>query len=378
MSSLDKSWSKAAVRCPRHEHAGSRVRFDGHYGVPGHRRQLYKCIPVDGERPHRFSENLPRQESWAEACEACERDELVAPRRVRTFVEADVALASLAGLGPGLLPRKVLREAMRTLSVDRNALVQLSTMPGHAVMPSKRTRDPACSCLGHLTAALLQLLSSDDISPVTVGATSDIERISQSILSVRMLCEMRSMSEVAPTVTGEMSSLDKSWSKAAVRCPRHEHAGSRVRFDGHYGVPGHRRQLYKCIPVDGERPHRFSENLPREESWAEACEACERDVGFHEGPHAARCYQFVARGIAGALGMVGAGGRPVARCCWTICRFGCAIRGPVATGSHSGSSPRWDMRPGARNCGAWRRSRVSRRPTGQRSSPPSMAPRPGS
>ena len=104
-----------------------------------------------------------------------------------------------------------------------------------------------------------------------------------------------------------MSSLDKSWSKAAVGCPRHEHAGSRVRFDGHYGVPGHRRQLYKCIPVDGERPHRFSENLPREESWAEACEACERDVGFHEGPHAARCYQFVARGIAGALGMVGAG-----------------------------------------------------------------------
>src|SRR5680860_514176 len=62
------------------------------------------------------------------------RDELVAPRRVRTFVEADVALASLAGLGPGLLPRKVLREAMRTLSVDRNALVQLSTMPGHAIM----------------------------------------------------------------------------------------------------------------------------------------------------------------------------------------------------------------------------------------------------
>src|SRR5680860_1771875 len=99
MSSLDKSWSKAAVRCPRHEHAGSRVRFDGHYGVPGHRRQLYKCIPVDGERPHRFSENLPRQESWAEACEACERDELVAPRRVRTFVEADVARGIAGALG---------------------------------------------------------------------------------------------------------------------------------------------------------------------------------------------------------------------------------------------------------------------------------------
>jgi len=34
---------------------------------------------------------------------------------------------------------------------------------------------------------------------------------------------------------------------------------------------------------------------------------CERDVGFHEGPHAARKYQFVARGIAEALVAVGAG-----------------------------------------------------------------------
>jgi len=58
---------------------------------------------------------------------------------VRTFVEADVALA---GLGPGLLPRKVLREAMRTLSVDRNALVQLSTMPGHAVMAVEANPGP--------------------------------------------------------------------------------------------------------------------------------------------------------------------------------------------------------------------------------------------
>ncbi len=47
--------------------------------------------------------------------------------------------------------------------------------------------------------------------------------------------------------------------------------------------------------------------LPREESWSEACDSCEREVGFHEGPHAARRYQFVARGIAEALVMVGAG-----------------------------------------------------------------------
>jgi len=54
-------------------------------------------------------------------------------------------------------------------------------------------------------------------------------------------------------------------------------------------------------------PHRFAETLPREESWSAACQRCERDVGAHEGPHAARNYQFVARGIAEALTAVGAG-----------------------------------------------------------------------
>jgi hypothetical protein len=47
--------------------------------------------------------------------------------------------------------------------------------------------------------------------------------------------------------------------------------------------------------------------LPREESWSDACELCERDVHYHEGPHAARHYQFVARGIPEALVTVGAG-----------------------------------------------------------------------
>jgi hypothetical protein len=104
-----------------------------------------------------------------------------------------------------------------------------------------------------------------------------------------------------------MSSYGKSWSKARAVCPRAEHAGSRVRFDGQYGALGHRRQYYKCIPANGDRPHRFTELLPREESWKDACELCERDVQFYEGPHAARKYQFVARGIAEALVAVGAG-----------------------------------------------------------------------
>ncbi|MGI8904295.1 MAG: hypothetical protein ACR2IP_11715 [Solirubrobacteraceae bacterium] len=104
-----------------------------------------------------------------------------------------------------------------------------------------------------------------------------------------------------------MSSQGKSWSKAMAVCPRPEHAGSRVRFDGRYGAPEHRRQLYKCVPANGDRPHCFTEVQPREESWSAACGSCERDVAFHEGPHAARKYQFVARGIAEALVMVGAG-----------------------------------------------------------------------
>lgn len=108
-------------------------------------------------------------------------------------------------------------------------------------------------------------------------------------------------------MTDAMSSLGKSWSSAEAICPRPEHAGSRVRFAGHNGPPGHRRQRYWCVPANGDHPHRFGEALPREESWEDACEACERDVDLHEGPHAARKYQFVARGIAEALKMVGAG-----------------------------------------------------------------------
>jgi len=104
-----------------------------------------------------------------------------------------------------------------------------------------------------------------------------------------------------------VASTGKSWSNAKVGCPRKEHGGSQVRFDGHYGAAGHRRQYYKCIPANGDRPHRFTEVLPREESWEDACERCERDVAFHEGPHAARKYQFVARGIAEALVALGAG-----------------------------------------------------------------------
>src|SRR5680860_606644 len=95
-------------------------------------------------------------------------------------------------------------------------------------------------------------------------------------------------------------------SAARIRCPDPGHAGSKVKLDGTYGKPGHRRQRYKCRPKAG-KPHVFTELLPREESWHGACDHCERQVDRREGPKAPRHYQFVARAIAEALQAVGSG-----------------------------------------------------------------------
>lgn len=95
-------------------------------------------------------------------------------------------------------------------------------------------------------------------------------------------------------------------SAARVKCPRPEHARSRVKLDGTYGKPGHRRQRYKCSPKGGEC-HVFTELLPREESWHRSCDQCERQIERREGPKAPRHYQFVARGVAEALAAVGVG-----------------------------------------------------------------------
>ena len=151
------------------------------------------------------------------------------------------------------------------------------------------------------------------------------------------------------------------------------------------------------LPVLQVRPgergiaHRFTEVLPREESWKDACEPCQRDVEFHEGPHAARevsvrrawrrcgvggCWCGFdlsgcgRRGRASGRGGCGstrrarelrfsrhgslvmdwvevfapvvsrriarASGRRVDHCCWTTCRSGCATQIPAGSGSLSG------------------------------------------
>ena len=88
--------------------------------------------------------------------------------------------------------------------------------------------------------------------------------------------------------------------------PKIRHTDSRVKLDGTYGKPGHRRQRHTHPPDEG-KPHVFTELLPREEAWHDDCDQCERHLERREGPKAPRHYQFVARGIAEALAAVGAG-----------------------------------------------------------------------
>lgn len=94
---------------------------------------------------------------------------------------------------------------------------------------------------------------------------------------------------------------------AVAVCPEPAHAGSRVKKDGRYGPKEHRRQMFRCTPTNGDPSHRFTETLPREESWTAVCPTCERPIDEIDGPQAAKDYVFVARGIAGALVGVGAG-----------------------------------------------------------------------
>lgn len=94
-------------------------------------------------------------------------------------------------------------------------------------------------------------------------------------------------------------------STATIECP--DHPGSRVKRDGRYGPEDHKRQRHRCFPNNGDRSHAFTESLPREEAWEPDCHLCEQDVAHDHGPHAAKRYQFVARGIAEALQMVGTG-----------------------------------------------------------------------
>jgi len=90
-------------------------------------------------------------------------------------------------------------------------------------------------------------------------------------------------------------------------CPDPAHAGSRVVRAGWYGKKPHRRQRWKCEPLNGDPAHRFAETLPRKEAAAAHCLECSTQLEDWEGQPAPRTYSFTAREIAHALKQVANG-----------------------------------------------------------------------
>ena len=89
-------------------------------------------------------------------------------------------------------------------------------------------------------------------------------------------------------------------------CPR-GHGSLRIVFGGHYGH-GKAKQMYKCTPADGSRPHRFVPALPRQPLPAESrCLECENPVHIHEGPKMGRVFRYPVRTVVRALGQVAEG-----------------------------------------------------------------------
>ena len=88
-------------------------------------------------------------------------------------------------------------------------------------------------------------------------------------------------------------------------CPKH--LNSKVWLDGKYGKKSHRRQRYKCLPINGDAPHCFTETLPRQHGDTGECLECERPYDSHEGPPTGRCFDYSTRDIAYALIEIGKG-----------------------------------------------------------------------
>jgi hypothetical protein len=90
-------------------------------------------------------------------------------------------------------------------------------------------------------------------------------------------------------------------------CPRPGHENSRVWLWGHRGPADHRRPRWRCVPANGDKPHEFSETLPRQATHDGFCDECERSYARNEGPQSAREFLYPIREISRALIRVGAG-----------------------------------------------------------------------
>jgi hypothetical protein len=91
------------------------------------------------------------------------------------------------------------------------------------------------------------------------------------------------------------------------RCSRPGHEDARVWFNGTYGKRGHERPRWKCVPRNGDPPHRFTEPLPRRLAHEGYCTDCERAFDRREGPASARSYAFTLKQVVDALQAVASG-----------------------------------------------------------------------
>ena len=112
------------------------------------------------------------------------------------------------------------------------------------------------------------------------------------------------------------------------QCPSHPHG--RVWLDGTYGKQARRRQRYKCVPPNGDRPHVFTELLPRQRTESGHCDECERPWGADEGAPSARRFTFTATEIAWALTRVGEG-MSYSKTGWRIRERAGRVRAPWGT-----------------------------------------------
>jgi hypothetical protein len=101
--------SATRVKCPRPEHAGSRVKLDGTYGKSSHRRQRYKCSPRRGGTalyPRRYAlknrERLNRLLMLLQLHVNGDDDAEVYAKAIRTQLESNGVEARGEGRGPPL------------------------------------------------------------------------------------------------------------------------------------------------------------------------------------------------------------------------------------------------------------------------------------
>ncbi len=90
-------------------------------------------------------------------------------------------------------------------------------------------------------------------------------------------------------------------------CRNPAHRNGAVVRAGWHGVAPHRRQRWLCKLANGDTPHRFSEELPRQEREGSHCSECSSALDPWEGQAGARDYAFHARDIAHALMLVASG-----------------------------------------------------------------------